>query len=444
MQESNCKANSCKTLLYILLGALVCGMLWRFRGTHGWGSESGILNVGLMFTMFLVMIAGANGKTNPCRIALTAIAFTFSTPAWGTFLNQIKGVISSGPDPIIYGLSPVSGVIMMLLLGFSISGIYGILLGSMYSRTKWKLIHFIVLVAAFYGVSYLCCATVSHPILALFEPQAIDAFKESLTNAGISDGVYKTYMAHFDNLDWSKGLVGGRNYFAAIGTISLVISTCVSLLLTRYWIGDKTAAKVGLLSALSFAFAITFADLFFVIFGDTGSPALIKAEHIHAWGCWEYFTGFIAGGLLTWILLKNKESDVEKDGCCDFLPFNVKAVIGFIITAFVIVYCIIRPVALRYDVSESQSTIVWIASVILFLALVFYAVRTRLGTAAPGCVHFCKRAFLAILLIQGFVYYFGAGHYANYRNILDLEHFVTMISLFTAISFVITKIVKEK
>lgn len=441
MQESNYNYRS-KTVWYVLLGALVCGLLWRIRGTHGWGGETGIFNVGVLFTMFLVIITGGNAKTSPERIALTALAFTFSTPAWGTFLNQVKGVISAGPDNMIYGISPISGVVMMLLLGFSISGIYGILLGSMFSESKWKLVHFLGLVATFYGVTYLCRATVCHPIMSVFQPPAVEAFNESLVNSGITDGVYKTYMAHFNNLSWSRSFIGGRNYFASVYTVSMAIATCVCLLLTRYWILDKRSARVGLLSAFSFAFAITFSDLFFVIFGDTGKPALIETEHVHAWECWEYFTGFFAGGLLTYIILKNKADLVEKDGCFGFVPEKIRALIGFLIVAAALAYCIILPVSTRYDLSEYRSMIVFVVSLLSFFAIVYSGIKTRFGMDAPDYVSFCKWVFLVLLLIQGLIYFFAPGHHANYKNILDLEHCITLVSLLLAITFGIKQIAK--
>ena len=417
-------------------------MLWRIRGTHGWGGETGIFNVGLLFTMFIVIITGGNAKTSPGRIALTALAFTFSTPAWGTFLNQVKGVISAGPDNLVYGISPVSGVVMMMMLGFSISGIYGILLGSMFSESKWKLVHFLGLVAVFFGVSYLCRATVCHPIMSAFQPMAVEAFNESLVESGFTEGVYKTYMAHFSDIPWGGSFIGGRNYFAAVTTISVAISTGVCFLLTRYWISDRRSARIGLLSALSFAFAITFADLFFVFFGDTGKPALIKAEHIHAWECWEYFTGFIAGGLLTYIILKNKADVVERDGCCDFVPEKTRSVIGFLLVAAALAYCIVLPVSTRYDLSEYQDVIVIVVALLFLLALVYFGAKTRLGTVAPGHVSFCRWTFLVVLLIQGFIYFFAPGRHANYKNILDLEHGITLISLFFSLAFDIKRISK--
>lgn len=439
MRESNYN-NRYRIILLTLLGALVCGMLWRIRGTHGWGGETGIFNVGLIFTIFLVIITGGTAKTTPGRISLTALAFMCSTPAWGTFLNQIKGVISAGPDNLITGVSPASGVIMMLILGFSICGIYGILLGSLFSDSKWKLVHFIGLVACFYAVRYLCCATVSHPILSAFQPLAVDAFNESLVNSGLTDGVYKTYMSHFDDFSWARPFIGGRNYFAAISTISIMIATCACLLLTRYWISDRKSAKIGLLSALSFAFAITFADLFFLFFGSTGKPAIIEAKHISAWGCWEYFTGFIAGGLITFIILKEKADAVERDGCCDFMSGKARSVTGFLLTAGALAYCVILPVSTRYDLSDHRTVITIAVSLLFLLALVYFGVKTKMGTEAPDNVTFCRWTFLVLLLIQGLIYYFAPGRHANYKIILDLQHFMVLVSLCVAIIYDIRQI----
>ena len=437
MPGLNCKTSAGKTLLACFLGALVLGVLWRFRGSHGWGGEDGILNVGFMFLCFLVFLTGGNEKTTPFRIALTAIIFMLSTPAWGTFLNQIKGVISAGPQPLITGISPLSGVVMMLLLGFGISGLFGILLGSMFSATKWRLYHFITMIVAFIAVMYLSRVTICHPILKAIQPRAVEAFDQALAGSGVTGGAFNAYMFHFDDMPWAKEFIGGRNYVASFNTISKAIATLVCIVLTRYWIKDKTSARIGLISALSFAFAITFSDISFVLWGHTGAPALFPSEHIHPWACWEYFTGFFAGGLITYSVLKLKDSEVRKDGCLDFIPLKVRDILAFLVTFGVMGYNMINPTVLRFDGSDLRPYVFALVAAMFAVIVVVAAFKSRLGSIKLDNARFSQEVFLFLLILQSFVYFFGAGHYANFRNLPDMEHMMTLISISLIIIYMV-------
>lgn len=425
MQESFCKTRLSRCLC-VLMGALVLGMLWRFRGTHGWGSESGILNSGFIFTMFLVIITGGNARTNPFRIALNSFLFILTTPAWGTLLNQMRGMISSGPDPIYYGVSPASGVFMMLMLGFSIAGLFGIMTGFMFSDSKLKAWHYVLLVAALYAVTYLFKAGPAHQIIRLVQPQTIDHFNSSLVANGVDCGVFKAYMSHFDNMEWGRSIIGGRNYVAEVGTISLAVATMVCILLTRFVIKDRRAARIGLLTALSFAFAITFANLFFVFFSNTGKPALIESQRIFAWGCWEYFTGFIAGALVTLIVMKLGTCDNGHDGSADFIPLRMRNFLGFAGTMAVLCYNIIRPIILRYEKGALQHPAVVAAITIAVLVVAIYGVRSRFDVSRMDGVRFSKITLLWLVLLQSVIYFFGDDKI--YLSVGELDNFCTLIS----------------
>ena len=140
----------------VLVGALLVGAMWRVRGTHGWGSEMGVLNVGFMFAMFAMLIKGSRQKLNLGWFGLTVAAFVATTPAWGTFLTQITGYFEATDTNLpSFETSPISGIIIMLILGFGISSLYGILLGRGFSSKQWKIQHLIVLLVVFFGPYYL-------------------------------------------------------------------------------------------------------------------------------------------------------------------------------------------------------------------------------------------------------------------------------------------------
>ena len=78
----------------ILIGALLLGMLWRFRGSHGWGAAWGVLACGFVFTLFLTALLRPKKNVSFAVLSLTALSFMLTTPSWGTFLSSVTGVQS--------------------------------------------------------------------------------------------------------------------------------------------------------------------------------------------------------------------------------------------------------------------------------------------------------------------------------------------------------------
>jgi len=75
----------------------------------------------------------------------------------------------------------------------------------------------------------------------------------------------------------------------------------VVLLVVRFAVKDKQAAKTGAVVCTAFALAITVSDIWFFL--DGGGYRAVQGfsipEWIAAWSTWEYCTGFIAGGIIT-------------------------------------------------------------------------------------------------------------------------------------------------
>lgn len=368
-----------KQILYIIMGALLMGFLWRVRGEHGWGSSWGLLNAGFIYTMFVVFIKGSRKKLDLGWIGLTALSFMITTPGWGTLLNQITGVLHVADEdyPVTVFTSIPAAVFLMVCLGFGLAAIFGIMLGRGFSEKQWRIKDFVILIAVFCITDLIVNLFISPFILKLVQPEAVDLFQKGLEIEGSDLTPYSAYLKNFKDLGYAKKLVGGRNYYQSIETISSAISAIASIITTRFVIKDKVAAKTGAVTCGAFAFAITVSDLFFY-FGHGGYHMLNNSylpEFFSSWGCWEYFTGFAAGAILTaFIVYLKPEKNVEE------LAFsNVKekprAILTFVLsTLFMSGVNIVRPVLVRFE--DTDVTVPAVILSVLF-ALVFIIILVK-------------------------------------------------------------------
>lgn len=444
-------SNQSKTrnILTVLIGALLMGLLWRIRGTNGWGSSWGLLNAGAIFMLFAVTVIGERKKLNLGWIGVSSLMFMLTVPTWGTFLDQITGIISSDVTDelgnIIAGsrIIPVaSGVGIMLILGFGLATLWGIMLGRALSDKQWKIKDFVLLIAVFFASMYVSRATLAHTLAELIQPQALDLFKEGLLTQKIVteesfESIYKIYMEHFDDMSWAKKIMGGRNYFALVETISIALGGIFSMIATRFIIRDKTAANMGLITSCAFAFSITLSDIFFY-FGDGGyhgTQGLTVPENLAPWSCWEYFTGFFAGAIITIALLcyRNKKADVPEIAFSG-VPQKIADVFTFLM-GFVVVFGIniVRPVLDRLEDTSFHIPAIIIAFigavVLIVLAIRKYGVNLERTTYEA----FAPKALLVMITYMVCIYFFTDFETGG-ANILSIGsvHNIAMV-----ISFVI-------
>lgn len=348
-----------KKAFTILLGALLMGLLWRVRGEHGWGSSWGLLNAGFVFTMFIVVIKGSRQKLDIGWLSLTALSFMLTTPGWGTLLSQITGIIYDAEDWSVGGsdvyTSVSSAIFLMLCLGFGLASLFGIMLGRGFSEKQWKTKDFIILIAVFYITDLIASAVISPFILNAVQPEAAELFEKGLEIQGVDGSAYQVYMEHFKDVSWAKKIDGGRNYFQSCDVITATIKAIASLLTVRFVIKDKVSAKTGAVVCSAFAIGITLADLFFY-FGNGGYHELNVSylpEFFYPWGCWEYFTGFIAGGIITAFILTLKPKTDLPELAFSKVPEKPKTILTFILgTVFMIGVNIVRPVLVRFEDSD--------------------------------------------------------------------------------------------
>ncbi len=399
--------DTAKKLLTILMGAMLLGLLWRVRGEHGWGSSWGLLNAGFVFTLFVVLIKGARQRLDIKHVALISISFMFTTPGWGTLLNQITGVIYS-PEDVTLGLETTytsigSAVFLMLCLGFGLASLFGIMLGKSFSAKEWRLRHFLILLAIFYATDLIADAFISPFILNAVQPEAAEVFEKGLALNQIDGSAYEVYLSHFKDVSWAKKIEGGRNYFQSVQVITAAIKAITSILATRFILKDRVAAKTGAVVCAAFAFGITVSDLFFY-FGNGGYHMLNEPylpEFFYAWGCWEYFTGFVAGAIITaFIVFLKPEADLP-EVVFKKVPQKIKDVLIFMAgMIFLIGFNVVRPVMVRFEDSNAMIPAIIIATLFAIGIVIIFVKVYGFDGAKQG---FYKFALMLLFFFVAFI-----------------------------------------
>ena len=441
-------------ILIILLGGLLLGFLWRLRGSRGWGSEAGVFNVGFVYLLFITTVLGERKKLDLGWLSFTAMSFILTVPSWGTIVNQMSGIIREteveGAEHFFRYISPASGAFMMCCIGLGMAGIYGILLGRGFSSHQWKIKDFLIVIGAFLIFDVASKASISHWIVQLTQPEAVELFEEGLEIAGIEGSAYKVFMQHFADISWGKKIIGGRNYFSEIQAVSSAIRALGAILAARFVVKDKVAARVGAVVCSAFGLSITVSDLFFW-FANGGYRQMgtqYEGEFLYAWSCWEYFTGFIAGIIITAVLVSLKQREDVPETAFLNIPEKPKKILvfmaGFIGTIGV---NLVRPVARRFDSTDTVQIIAIIAAVVLTGILVALLVKKAgINAEKTGMQWLAKillPVFTAFMLLS---YFFVAS--AEHRAIVEvytLHNILVIVSALSVLvySFVLLKKTKE-
>ena len=431
-------------ILLILLGGLLLGFLWRLRGSRGWGSEAGVFNVGFVYLLFITTVLGERKKLDLGWLSLTAMSFILTVPSWGTIVNQISGIIREteveGAEHFFRYISPVSGAFMMFCVGFGMAGIYGIMLGRGFSSHQWKIRDFLIVIGAFLISDVISKASISHLVVQLIQPEAVDLFEEGLEIAGIEGSVYKVFMQHFADISWGKKIIGGRNYFSEIQAVSSAIRALSAILAARFIVKDKVASKVGAVVCGAFGLSITVSDLFFW-FANGGYRQLgthYEGDFLYAWSCWEYFTGFIAGIIITAVLISLTEREDVNEAAFLNLPEKPKKILiflaGFIGTVGV---NLVRPVARRFEESSDIVRIIAISSAVILTAILIVLIVRKAGinSEKAGMEWLAKILLPVFTAFMTLSYFFIAS--AEHRAIAEVFTIHNILVIISALSVLV-------
>lgn len=312
-------------IIAVIVGALLIGFIWHVRGQHGYGAKWGMYCVGATIVMFIYALYARRRSMNYEMVPLAAAFAAVTAGGWGTLNSQIGGVLSSsapfqGEEVFRYTeISPVSGVVIMLLLGFGWMPLFSIVLGSLFSNRKYEFKDYVIFVGAYYLTVLICNLTISHMALELINPQAVECCAEGLKDAGNDYSPMEAYIVKLGNAAWAKKIPYCRNYFTSINVISSVIGALVSSVVVSAVLKDKFNALFSTASNLFCGIGICAASIVLgasaeerTVFLDIDVPYFISYD---AWEIWEYFTGFIYGLLLMIFIvsLPGKYTDDEEN-----------------------------------------------------------------------------------------------------------------------------------
>lgn len=325
-------------IVAVLTGAILMGFLWRVRGDHGFGSFIGMTVVTLVFSLFVFSIFNKGNKMNLEVFPLIVFMTAMTNSGWGTINGQITGILQV--DTLIDGeaviknveINPLSGLAIMLFLGFGWAPFLGYFYGVFFSKEKYSIKNIISAVVVYGVLMYFAKASIAHLILNLINPEAVDAFSEGLVRNGLDANPWLGYLRNFNSEQWAKTVPNARNYFSSIDVIAQSIGTFGLYLFLKFKLKQRFVASIFIKTALAFAFSITLADLW-IYWGRGGylqKSIASPPAWLHSWSMWEYFTGFFAGLLIMLILFNaSKKVDLCKDDLNQKLWFKDKKHLAF-------------------------------------------------------------------------------------------------------------------
>lgn len=405
-------------ILYALAGALLGGMMWRARGSHGWGSEMGVFTVGLLVIVYIYAVFKRKTNASFFHMVAAALACVMTTPAWGTLLNQTSGYfevsVKGDYDNAVnmWNCTPWSGVFIMLCLGFGMMPLFIFIVSRLFSDKKYSLLKYIIVAAVFFGTFYLANATVSHLILKLVQPESAKALEWGLNFSEIKGSVYEVYMKHFADINWAKKVPFGRNYFTEITVISHAIASLVTALAVRFGFKDKAGGKITFWGCVAFSVGITAANIFFVLKNKLGIE-----EHTwlgNAWSFWEFATGFISVFILMIVLfaVNDKCPDTGiRDNLTPKLPEKVQDIfLCVFVFGLGFGYSTLAPLAERLDESDIFPFIVYGVGGVAIVVLVVLMLTGKLPKVYKGDATVIAPKMIPVLFGIHMFYYHLIGY----------------------------------
>lgn len=318
-------------LLSVILGALMGAFLWRCRGEGGWGSFWGLCAVGTVITLLIYSFYGSKLKMKAELIPVGVFMLGAGVTGYATIITQMAGVAYSDIYPFENSELPVylpidkwSALWIMLIMGFTLAPLFSFYVCSLFSEKEYKIHHYAIMIAVFFGVSFTLRATVSPYIM-----NAINPDQTALAARGIADAIekgfidpdtplvpVKAYLAHFNDRGWADDIAFFENYYMSIESISNAIAALVVYLIPLIVWKDKVSSIGSFFVNLIMAVNTTVFDVFLTIpfktgfFGNVNPPRFL--EH-GSWGLWEFATGMGLGlgSMLVIALLSNKYTKQE-------------------------------------------------------------------------------------------------------------------------------------
>lgn len=386
--------------LAALVGALLTGMMWRLRGDHGFGGSFGMFCVLTVLTLFLVWLFPRKNKANLPFVTLAALAGAVTTGGWGTVNSQITGSLTAtglfpGEEAVSQvAVSPVSGIVTMLLLGFGWLPLFGMMFAQYFSDRKYHVFNALESTAVFYAARYLFKFAAAPAVYRLICPQAVRLFEDGLRAYGVEQtpqslllkcmGDQSKKIAAVVNGEAMKikikEIPGGRNFFTCCAILGAAFGALALILYFAARFRDQKGAAITALVCGAMAAAITVPDTLFLL----KSP---QALADNKWSLWEYATGFLFGLFTLLVLLpfarqklKNNVTLFELKG----LPKWLKK--AFAVISFFGTFCLtpVMVVGKRIDVQSEKAVLpATIAAGVIALGVTIWFTVKNKKTLSP-------------------------------------------------------------
>jgi len=255
-------------LLNILMAALLFGFGWHIRGD----GTSDVTVAALLLMLFIGATFPERRKFNFVVFAMLVFAFLVMRTGWGTFVAQAgipglyEGHLVSKKEGFDIIVPWWQGYFWLFIVGISWAGFPSLFLGGyFFTEKKYSLLDLLIYIVIFAVSDYVGEILAEH-IVPLLSPTAYN----DVYLAGISK----------------------RNYVSMIDNFATAFALFPVLIFIWFQKRDWNFIKHTLIVTAFFAIALSVADVWQAIANNNPEWKL------PGWNLWEYFTGFIFGGLL--------------------------------------------------------------------------------------------------------------------------------------------------
>lgn len=434
-------------IVSVILGALMSGFMWRCRGSGGWGSSWGLYGVGLVLMLLIYHFYSDRSGMKFEAITIGSFLLGLGVTGYATVIIELSGILWSdlpysgqlinGQQPEIFGpngdvivpVSPISGGIIIFIMGFTLVPLFTIFVASLFSDKKYSLKDYVIISVIFFVASLAFKATIAHPILKLINPEQVQYAALGLKNNGLDySSPMSAYMSHFLDRRWTQEIPFFENYYMSIEHVADALAVLTISGYVLFARKDKyTAFGSIIVDALTAAATTALSPLLSSnehagLFENVELPNWF--EKLAEWGSWEYFTGFFFGFFLMLFIAVTEGRHSVRTGYDDTPLFaDKKANFAFNLISTLFIFCITpsRIIAIRfarllenYNILPDDEPLATILIVIISIVLGILVIKAlcknilEKGSNAIDMlpVDFARKALPIYLLLCFFAYFF--------------------------------------
>lgn len=461
-------------IIFVILGTLASGFMWRCRGESGFGSSWGLYSVALILIYIIYSFYGNKKGFKFEMIPVGALLAGVGVTGYATVIEQLAGVIYNDVIPegqVSYvPVDKFSGLYIILIMGFTLVPLFAFFVGSLFSEKEYKLQHYLIMVAVFFGVSYIFKASIAHFILKAINPDQVNYAAEGLKMAGYDySSPMMAYMKHFGNRRWTQEIPFFENYYMSVEHISDLFAVIAIALYPLIAFKDKLTCAVTLIinafvsvatTALSSMIAIVFQSGFFE---NVAIPRFL--ENGAGWGIWEFSTG-ASVGFITTLVIALMPKKYTRQGNPDKKPLfeSNKLNFAFNTVACVFMFALVpwRAVGIRIgkllenegilEDSSPTGDIIMIAGTVIFALWFIYLFKKNIIDSSVTPFNVTPFGFSSIALPSYlglcFVLYFFTNHapaihlpFSEFKDFGSFIHIMTGSQWFEAALMFVTAVV---